>query len=90
MKRLALAIALGLAGVAGVAIPQSADARIVYVDDSDLVYRNGRPYLRTKMSCRTNRPSQTPTRQALTSLRLLRLPLSQNRRSRTKAPSIVR
>lgn len=47
MKRLALALALGLAGVAGVAIPQAADARIVYIDDGDVVYRNGRPYLRT-------------------------------------------
>jgi hypothetical protein len=48
MKRLALAILLGLTGAASVAVPNAAEARtrMVYVNDYDVVWRHGRPFYR--------------------------------------------
>lgn len=48
MKRLALAILIGLAGAASVALPSAAEARtrMVYVNDYDVVWRHGRPFYR--------------------------------------------
>lgn len=49
MKRLALAILIGLTGAASVAFPaQKAEARtrMVYVNDYDVVWRHGRPFYR--------------------------------------------
>lgn len=48
MKRLALAILIGLTGAASVALPIAAEARtrMVYVNDYDVVWRHGRPFYR--------------------------------------------